>query len=67
MGSKGIRHWPINWFTLPLMIHKIVPSGDYNYLLKRLDNQLNKPSNSIKSPKVVERTNKKTLLQNFGD
>ena len=32
-GSKGIRHWPINWCTTsPMMIHKITPSVD-NYLL----------------------------------
>ena len=37
--------------------------------LKCLDTQLFKPSNqnSIKVPKVVIPTNKKTLLYNFGD
>ena len=29
-GSKGIRQWPINWWTDPMMIHKIMPSVDYN-------------------------------------
>ena len=32
---------------------------------KRLDTQLNKPTNQIQ--KVVKLTNKKSLLQNFGD
>ena len=36
-GSKGIRQWPINWFTSLIMIHKI--SVDYNYWLKHLDTQ----------------------------
>ena len=48
-----------------MMIHKINPAVDYNYWLKRLDSgtQHNKPTNrnSIKVPKVVEPTNKKTL------
>ena len=37
--------------------------------LERLDTQHNKPTNqnSLKVPKVIKRTNKKTLLQNFGD
>ena len=36
----------------------------YNYWLKRLDTQLNKPTNQnpLKVPKVVKSTNKKTLL-----
>ena len=25
-GSKGIRQWPINCCTFPIMIHKITPS-----------------------------------------
>ena len=52
-----------------LMIHKNTPSVDYNYWLKRLDAQLNESTspNSFKVPKVVKPTNKKTLLQNFGD
>ena len=29
-GSKGIRQWPINGCTFPVMIHKITPSVDYN-------------------------------------
>ena len=47
-----------------MMILKITPSVDYNKWLKRLDTQLNEANiqkfNSI--PKVVEPTNKKTLL-----
>ena len=51
------------------MIHKITPSLDYNKGLKRLDAQLNEPTNqnSIKVLKVVKPTNKKTLLCDFGD
>ena len=43
-----------------MMIHKINPCVDYNYLLKRLNTELNEPTNqnSIKIPKVVETTNK---------
>ena len=68
-GSKGIRQWPINWGTSLMMIHKITTSVDYNKWLKRLDTQLNQPTNqnSIKVPKVVKQTNKKTLLYDFGD
>ena len=49
-----------------MMIHQIIPSVDYKKMLKRLINQLNEPinQNSIKVPKVVKPTNKKTL---FGD
>ena len=38
-----------------MMIHKITPSVDYKMWLKRLDNQVNKPTNqnSIKVPNVV--------------
>ena len=52
-----------------MMKHKITHSVDYNYWLKRLDTQLNKPTNQnlIRVPKVVKPTNKKTLLYNFGD
>ena len=28
--STGIRQWPINSYTLLMMIHKITPSVDYN-------------------------------------
>ena len=45
------------------MIHKIIHSVDYNLWLKCLDTQHNEPphQNSIKVPKVVKPTNKKTL------
>ena len=48
---------------------KITPFVNYNQWLKRLDPQLNKPTiqNLLKVPKVVKLTNKKMLLQNFGD
>ena len=47
-----------------MMIHKITPAVDYNYWYKRLDTQLNKSNNHnlTKVPKVVNLTNKKTLL-----
>ena len=47
-----------------MLIHKITPSVDYNYWLKRLDTQLNKTTNqnSLEVPKVVMPKNKKTLL-----
>ena len=40
------------------------PSLNCNYWLKRLDTQLNKPTNqnSVKVPKVVKLTNKKMLI-----
>ena len=52
-----------------MMIHKITPSADLNQLLKRLDTQLYKTTNkkSMKVPKVMRSTNKKTLLYNFWD
>ena len=46
-------------YTSLIMIHKITPSVDYNYWLKRLDTT---NQNSIKVLKVVEPTNKKTLI-----
>ena len=49
-----------------LMTHKITPfnSLDYNQRLKRLNTQLNKPTNQIlvKVPKVDKPTNKNALL-----
>ena len=46
------------------MIHKITPSIDFTYWLKRLNTQLNDPTGqySIKVPRVVNLTNKKTLI-----
>ena len=46
------------------MIHKIIPSVENNYLLKRLDTQPNEQTNqnSLKGFKVYEPTNKKMLL-----
>ena len=29
-GSKGIRQWLINWLTSQMVIHKIIPSEDWN-------------------------------------
>ena len=54
-GSKGIRQWPINWNTSQIISHKITPFVDYNKWLKRLDTQLNEPTNQNKadSPKLL--------------
>ena len=48
-----------------MIIHKNTPSADHNRWLKRLDTQSDKPTNknSIKVPKIVMLTNKKTLFQ----
>ena len=51
----------LNLMYIQMMIHKITPSVDYNKLLNQLDTQLNEITI------VVELTNKKSLLQNFGD
>ena len=53
-----------NWSTFSIMLHKIKTSVDCNYWVKQLNTQLNEPTNqnSIKVPKVVRLTNKKTLL-----
>ena len=55
---------PGNWYISPMITHKITPSVDYNKWLKRLNTQLNKPTNQnlIKVPKVVKPTNKNMLL-----
>ncbi len=46
------------------MIHKLQNITPSNRWLKRLDTQLDKPTNQnyIKAPKVVKPTNKKTLV-----
>ena len=44
-GSKGIRQWPINHCTFPMMILKIVPFMDYKKWMQRLDTQLNEQTN----------------------
>ena len=36
---------PIYWCTCQMLIHIILPSVDYNLLLKRLDTHFNKPTN----------------------
>ena len=47
-----------------MMIDKITPFVDNNWGLKRFNTQINDPSNqnSLKVPKVIKTTNKKTLL-----
>ena len=51
-----------------MMIHKINPSLVCNKWLKRLDIQLNEPTNqnSLKVPKVANSINKKTFLKTLG-
>ena len=51
-----------------MMIHKILSPVDYNYWLERLETQLNESTNqnSLKVPRVVKPTNKKTLLKKLG-
>ena len=44
-GSKGIRQWPINWCTSPMIIHKITPSLECNLWWKRLNTRLYEPTN----------------------
>ena len=46
-----------------MMIHKVNPSVNYNYRIKRLDTQLNELTNqnSMKVTKVVKPMNKKML------
>ena len=60
-GSKGIRQWPVNCCTSPIMKNKITPSVDYNEWLKHLYSRLIKATNqnSLKVLKVVKPTNKK--------
>ena len=50
---------------IPILIHTITPSIDYNWWLKRLDTQLVEPTNQnlFKVYKII----KKTFLKNFGD
>ena len=50
-----------------MILHKITPSVDNNSWLKRLNSQLNEPTNhnSIKVPKNVKPTNEKALLLNY--
>ncbi len=52
-----------------MFIHKITPSKNNSKWLKRWDSQLNKLTNqtTTKVAKEVKPTNKKRLLQNFGD
>ena len=47
-----------------MIIHKNNPFVDYNYWLKLLNTQLNKPTNqhTVEVPKVIKPTNKKNLI-----
>ena len=46
----------------PIIMHKIPPYVDYNLWLKRLNTQLNKPTNemSLKSPKLLSQRIRKS-------
>ena len=50
------------------MINKITPSIDHNQWLKRLDTQLNKPTNqnSKESPKFLKQRIRKRYLKTLG-
>ena len=67
-GSKGIRQFTINQCISQMMMHKIIPSVDYNQGMKRLDTKHNEPTNQslIKAPQIVKPTNKKTLFKTLG-
>ena len=59
--SKVIRLWPINLFMSPVMIHKITPSLESDWIPNEATNQ----SKFNEVPKVVKPT-KKTLIQTLG-
>ena len=52
----------------PMIVHKIIPSVDYNLLLKRLNTQLYEPTkqNSLKSPKLLSQRIKKRYYKTLG-
>ncbi len=62
-GSKGIRQWSLNWHSSQMMILMITHSVDYNSGWKVLT-LLNEPTNqnTIKVPKFIMQTKKKTLI-----
>ena len=49
-------------------MHKIIPSLDYNYWLKRFDTQLNEPTNqnSIKAPMLLSKRKRKRYDKTSG-
>ena len=51
-----------------MILHKITPFVDYNQWVKRLNTQLNEPTNNnLKEvPKAFKPTNKKTYYKTFG-
>ena len=62
-GSRGIRQWPVDLFTSPIMIHKITHYvGSLQLLVETFGHSTLSNQNSIKFPKVLKPTNKKTLL-----
>ena len=51
-----------------MMIHKIIPSRDYNQWLKRLDTQLYEPTNQnsfLKSPQSCQANEKENVIIKF--
>ena len=63
-GSKVIRQWPTKIMYISNVNTQIYPLCRVHLVVDTKDTQLNKPTNqdSLKVPKVVKATNKKTLL-----
>ena len=57
--TGDLKQWLINGFTSPLMINKITPSVDYNFI--RLDTQLHELTNqtSMKNSKMLSQRMRK--------
>ena len=47
-----------------MMIHKIIPSVDYNYWMKRLNTQLNEPNNKNSHKKRYYKTLGTSVINN---
>ena len=67
-GFKGIRQWPINWFTFTIMKNKITSPVDYNLWIKRLYLQFNERTNqyAINVPKDLSYRIKKRYYKTLG-
>ena len=64
-GSKGIRHWQINWCKSPMK--KINKLPLLQIKIRGWNVWTLNQSKFTEVPKVVRPTKKKRLLQNFGD
>ena len=53
--------------TSPMMLHKIYLFCRLQLVVETFEYQLNEPTNNLIVIKIVKATNKKTLLENFGD